>query len=607
MKRKVNLLLSPCGVSSRTRSKKPKLVSGISSIRHHKSWVSATQIRNYMINDHLVDWLKLYTTNSSRHNKLPHKSFNSFILNKGVQFESEVVKFINNRRIPVVSVSEYITDKSVQETIDLMKKGTPIIHSAPVRNNKNLTKGIIDLLVRSDMLDTIIENSPLNDSNKYISAPKLIGGFHYVVIDIKFSTLPFKSDGIHLCNSGSYPAYKAQTYIYNQAIGEIQGYTPDSAYILGRRWACSNKYKKHNSLSCLDKLGTINYVGMDREYVEKTEKALKWVRDVKQYGNTWSISPPDREELYPNMCIDSGKWNKQKEKIADSLGEITKIWYCGTKDRNKALQQNINSWKDPRCTSSALKINNTRSSVIDAILNINRQNVDKIRPHTIQSNLNGWKDIHNEMFVDFETLMDVFSPMDELPKQKKTNQIFMIGIYYKEGNNFIYKSFTCKELTISEEYRIINEFVTFIRKHNNPKLWYWHAENTIWKSAENRQYDNAIRECDDDKANIISNWNHIDTWVDMAKIFRQEPIVIKGCFKFGLKEIIKAMNSHGLIGTKLESECDSGKEASVKAWLTYSNSSNPSNSPVIKDIEKYNEFDVKSLYDLLTYLRLNHT
>ena len=44
----------------------------------------------------------------------------------------------------------------------------------------------------------------------------------------------------------------------------------------------------------------------------------------------------------------------------------------------------------------------------------------------------------------------------------------------------------------------------------------------------------------------------------------------------------------------------------IDAWQTYSNSDNPQNSDTMKDIIKYNEFDCKVLYEILTFLRKNH-
>ena len=89
----------------------------------------------------------------------------------------------------------------------------------------------------------------------------------------------------------------------------------------------------------------------------------------------------------------------------------------------------------------------------------------------------------------------------------------------------------------------------------------------------------------------------------MCKIFREEPITIKGCFGFGLKQIANKMKEYGMIDTILESECSNGMMAMIKAWKCYNNIPNPKNSPIMKDIEKYNEFDCKSLFDIMKYLR----
>ena len=64
-------------------------------------------------------------------------NFNEYILEKGILFEENIVKYINDNIHPVVKVSEYITSQNCEQTLYLMKNGTPIIHSAPVINNYN--------------------------------------------------------------------------------------------------------------------------------------------------------------------------------------------------------------------------------------------------------------------------------------------------------------------------------------------------------------------------------------------------------------------------------------------------------------------------------------
>ena len=154
------------------------------------------------------------------------------------------------------------------------------------------------------------------------------------------------------------------------------------------------------------------------------------------------------------------------------------------------------------------------------------------------------------------------------------------------GLETFYGDQTLKDL-IDHSREIINEFVEFYNEFNNPPVYYWCAEKNFW--------------------NKVCKYHNIDVdidWNDMLQIFKSEQIVIKNCFGFGLKEITKNMREFGMINTKLQSECSNGMMAMLKAWKCYG-LSNPESSPIMKDIEKYNEFDCKALFDIMNYLRTN--
>jgi hypothetical protein len=589
-------------VSYYTRSnKKPRL----SETSPAEIMVSASHLHNFMINDCLVDWLKFRGRSGTRYSPAysQQTGFNEFIMNRGVEFETELIKYIDSNVIPVVSVSDYITDESCAKTIELMHMGTPIIHSAPVKNMKTHTQGVIDLLVRSDYLCQLINEPPLLKNEVDVRSPILNKNYHYVVIDIKFSTLPLRSDGIHLLNSGHYLAYKAQTYIYNEAVGRIQGYTPPYTFIMGRRWRYIKKDIKHKNHTCLDRLGKISFNEIDSDIPLKVREGVDWVRNVKLNGQKWSVTPPSRKELYPNMCIDSGIWNMEKERIANSIDEITNIWYLGTKHRNKGLLKNIKSWRDKRCTTKNLDFGGTRSHIVDKIMSINRQKIDTIRPNIITGDTADWRDSSNEIFVDFETLSDIFSDFKDLPNQKSTDMIFMIGVGWEEKGKWKYTNYICNEATKQEEYRIMDEFMKLIRRRGNPKIRYWYAESNFWKTSESKQFDSVNSF---EKTHISKYWKLNNKWTDLYNLFQKEPIVLKGCFKFGLKSIARAMREHGMIKTSIESICDSGMAAMINAAKCYKQSSNPANSEIMLDIAKYNEFDCKVLWEIINYLRKNH-
>lgn len=593
-------------VFNNTRSKRPRLSEPLYS-NDINNYVPASHVYNYMVNDTLVDWLKFSSRSRNVSNTFRPKNkdnFNEYILEKGILFEENIVKYINDNIHPVVKVSEYITSQNCEQTLYLMKNGTPIIHSAPVINNYNKTKGVIDLLVRSDYINNITTLESLSEEEKIRKASKLNNPYHYVVVDIKFSTLPLRSDGKHLQNTNSFCAYKSQLLIYTQAIGRLQGYTPPYAFILGRR----SKYTKggitNTSYNSLERLGRIDYKKLDKEYWTKTKKAINWVRNVKQNSYNWSCKPPSRIELYPNMCKDSGIWNKEKNEIAEEIGEITMIWNVGQKHRNNALKKGIYSWHDPNCTSENLGITGKNALIIDKIMNINRQNDIKILPKKIKNNKHNWKNNKNNLYIDFETISDIFSDFNQLPIQNKTDMIFMIGVGWHENNKWYYNSYICNNATYEEEFRIMDEFISFIRSRNDPVLNYWCAEAKFWDTAENRQFNltNDI----DRKNHISDNWK-IKKWCNLYDIFREDSIVIKDCFNFGLKSIAKAMQKHKMINTQLEADCTSGISAMVKASNCYTNNSDPINSEAMQDICKYNEFDCKVLWEIVSYLKDNNT
>ncbi len=573
-------------IARRTRSAIKKRFSS------KKKWVSATKTHNYMLNDSLCDWLKLY--GKTRNIKYKHKirlfenNFKEFIINKGIEFENKVINYFK-KSFNCVKVADFYTVTDAKKTIKHMKNGIPIIYSAPIYNSHNKTYGIVDLLVRSDYINKIFNDNIIPTKLEKLKAPNLKGKYHYRVIDIKFSTLNLASDGKHLLNCGRIPAYKSQLYIYNEAISEIQGYNPYCAYICGRRWKYTKNKTNYSGDCCNDKLGIVDFSNYDYNFIDKSKQAINWYRNVLDNGLNWTVYPPTNNNMYPNMKSDSGEWNELKKKIAKNNGEITMLWNCGVKNRNLALKKGIKSWHNKDCNSKILNINGERGEIIDRMININRNEEEIIDYKELSGE---WleNDNDNDMYVDFETINDLCEPIDNIPYQKNFNNIFMIGVGMRRNSEWYYKSFICRDMTKQEELRIITEFIEFYNNHNKPRVYYWCAEEKFWNSS--CKYHNIHYNID---------------WFDMCKQFKQNQIVLKGCFGFGLKDIVKKMYEYGMINTTLESECSNGMMAMVKAWKCYNTNTNPISSHIMKDIEKYNEFDCKSIYDMINYFRCLYT
>ena len=616
-----------------------------------EEWVSATATKNYILKDPLIDYLACYyNTIVGKRPDLSSKilgaireripidsapdalvSFSEFLMHQGRKFEKAIyallfARFGHHEIIDLGGDTAARSHKKFQETIDAMKGGVPIIINAVLHDPETKTYGIADIIVRSDYLRKIIDSAPLTKKEERIGAPLFEGkNYHYRVIDVKFSTLYLRCDGIHLCNPGSIPAFKGQVYVYNQIVAKIQGYDPCVAYILGRRWKYTKNQQVFSHSECFNRLGVVDFAGVDYPYVSRVQQAISWIRDMRAHGEEWDIlsrersttssSPLPREELYPNMKHrNDHPWHDVKELLADDIKDPTSFWMVGPKNRALAHAQGIYEWTDPRCTAEALGITGEkRSRILNAMLTINRETEGPVvQPVVVKNNVHSWKKEKDlEFFVDFETGPDVCPDFAKLPDSSSYSSLTMIGVGYicPEMDTWIYQDFTVDRMTREEEKRICREFAKYISDKKQVysaekiALYHWSkAEPNIWNTVSERH-----------GALLDNFWYDIaEEWSDLLDVFHAEPIVIRGCKSFGLKEISKTLHRHGLIKTIWDKEnpCSDGPMAMVMAHRASDEAKRRSISmqdlPLLKQIKEYNEVDCKVMADILHYLRQNH-
>lgn len=582
--------------------------------------ISASSTRNYFLNDPLIDWVKEFNVTSI--NDVPSKKGNStgsikyqiddpftkFIMEQGCKFEEQVVHLIEKKHNLVKVAESYQSRDKIlyQKTIDLMKKGVPIIYQGILHNYDNKTFGAPDLMIRNDYLNKFIGYNVYEET---FGSPKLGVDWHYVIVDIKHSQINLTSDSIHIRNDESIPAYKGQLLVYTQALNYIQGTEISKAFILGKKYQYTVGKITTEIHDFMNKLGTIDYNGFDRDYVDKLVKAVEWLRLVRKEGNNWKLLPlPTKEELFPNMKNDKdGMFNKLKKQLAEEIHEITSVYYCGVKNRKNAFDRGIFSWNDEKCTSETLGFSEGKiAKRVDGILNINRQNEIIVSPKKIQCNEPNWrirKSNQMEFFLDYETMNSNFGKIiidrNEVDYED-FNLIFMIGIGYEDNNSeWQFKSFIVQESNKLSEKEMLNSFWNYI---NNVLKTFGKEEAVFvhWSQAERTSYDKTrLRHPELPQKNFI----------DLYQVFIDEPIVIKGALNYSLKSIARALFENKLINTIWDStsQCANGLNAMLIANNIYSKNKKVSNEiPLMKEIEKYNEIDCKCLWEIIRYLRKNH-
>src|SRR5262249_31790059 len=119
-------------------------------------------------------------------------------------------------------------------TWDAMRSGAPIVAGAVLRDPQLRHYGIADLLVRNDVLAELCPDAFAGDPLE-LPVIGLSHGRHYRAVEVKFKTLELLKTGELTTSAGELDTL-VQAWIYNEALGRLQGYTPPASYVVGRAW-----------------------------------------------------------------------------------------------------------------------------------------------------------------------------------------------------------------------------------------------------------------------------------------------------------------------------------------------------------------------------------
>jgi len=407
----------------------------------YKNWITPSEMRNYMLDDPLIDYLNRY---GYKHSIIPDPKqgelgFCDYVSKKGNDFETKVIEIMRNKHpndfVEIGDKNCIYKNDLFNKTVEHMKNGTYIIYHGFLRDEKEKMYGVPDLLVRSDFINKLFY-SDLYDEN-LVNIQNTINNkkYHYVPIDIKYTTLNILSDKKSLSNGIDNIYYKSQLFLYNKMLSSIQGYSCHYGYVIGRKYNYVSKNLKSSiTNNIFDKLGRINF--NDLNLVEKTSNAVKWIQDLKDNGDNWkffnetyynnylSKSPTKniekddqyinnlninlkniRKELFPNMNNNNDHpWHNFKKNLAFNIGEITYLWYCSKNVRDKCHQSNIYSFYDAKINNFDLELSDSKKDILNGILKVNsyinmkvhynnddlialKNNIFKNIPHQITDNI----------------------------------------------------------------------------------------------------------------------------------------------------------------------------------------------------------------------------
>jgi len=532
-----------------------------------------SQLKNFIQNDPLSDWFEKIHRKYNCYEKQNETSFEIELKHKKNQYKEDFFSFLKNYydyyfginldydqtkiRLKDKTVGIFINCELYHKKYDILLKPDLIIH-------RNIFKEIFN--------EVIIDNLP-----------------EYIILDIVYKTIHFNADKTDILNDSNLYFYKCKLLLCNEII--------NSSHKTGYLFAKEYRHKE----ICLKKKESIGYFQFTEDMKTKILEGLGWLDNLNHYYDDWLIYPkPTIKELYPNMNIKTGPWYKDKKRLAEEIKEITLVWNISYHKRCLLYDRGITTWDDPILLNNIYpyEIRESKREIIqEKMIQINKQQELKIQPRKIKNRdfIHHIINQNDSIILDIESVLNLDEKESYFTEEftNENTKICIIGTIINQTN--IFKDFTIKYLNEVEEKKIIKYWLLYLKKSlKTDKIKVYH-----WGNAEKVYLDYMKQKYNDLKFPEF-------ILIDLLSYFKEEPIIIQGCFGYGLKEIVKQLYNHELIQNQWQDDTD-GLEAMIQ-FIKKSTDAQSKNIPLkryteIKKIIYYNYMDCRVITDILEMLK----
>jgi ATP-dependent Lon protease len=535
-------------------------MASLSSPTDCKPWVSASETRNYALHDPVIDYFKQVETIQGASLPNPVSTFEEYLFENGNIFEQKILQQIKekigseNVKTIVEKIDVWTEELRYHYYIHTLKEmtlGVPVIYQGVLLDMKERLFGIPDFLIRSDVFEQITNQALKKSKHKNT----------YVVVDVKWSTIELCSNSETVLNQQSTPAFKCQLAFYNLLLKNTKHFHSDRAFIIGKRWNCKSEGK--SSKSPLDHPPCVDFESNDKNYVSICQQAIDWLRDVKTHFKEWTLTPPSRTELYPNMKNShDGRFHSKKLELAKSLGEITLVWNCGYQLRNDCHSKNITSWWDPRFKEyiADSTLSEDRKQIILNMVEVNTRAIP-IKGNIKDTNVLKVKD-YSDVFIDFEFSHHLSSTRPQSPIIYACAVGTKINTILTENRILHVESFVAPRFSDEGESQLFSNLCKYLTDHmakyNLQTLRFIH-----WGHAERTCIERFLSKVFLKNMALYSRVDYLFKnmdWLDLCSYLQSQKVVIQGAFSYGLKDVGKALHQQKRINTiwkDLDSTLDS--------------------------------------------------
>jgi len=378
--------------------------------------VTATQLKNYVNNAQFSVYCDFHVEKTERD---PPSNYVRRLWKDGNEHEEQ---YIQNKYPHAKKLVFDKLEDGFYKCVNEMFNGTEVISNGALIHLGEGMQGKADILVKN------------------VGKSKL-WNYHYVVKEIKIAK---NIENHHIM----------QAAFYNHILGKIQGYLPDTFYL-------------------------INGEGIESDYsFSSYENELKKIiQEMQKIVNGAEVSPTYKSCAQTN-------WNSYCNNCAIDTNDLTLIPWLGATIKNNLIKENIKTLDD------LLAYKDKVDYLVDNIDRMGEKNApqfllraeaikeDKIL--SIPSDKVNLPKHSTEIFLDFEGT-------DEVLRHKgKVHRIeYLIGMIIRKNENEIYKSFIAND--INKEKEMLERFLEFLKTQKDYVIYHWGKyEKTNFKKMFDR-------------------------------------------------------------------------------------------------------------------------
>uniref|UniRef100_A0A6C0BJR5 YqaJ viral recombinase domain-containing protein n=1 Tax=viral metagenome TaxID=1070528 RepID=A0A6C0BJR5_9ZZZZ len=560
--------------------------------------------RRAIDHDLLLDWLDLY---GDCHQKDPSTSI-STSWTQIDQFKKQVVTYLKSQLptnayldlqstspSPPASVDQKksqirgLSYDDLSRTLNSLETQVPVIFHATLYDASTDTLGIMDLLIQMSWFQKLFPTAWEKISLAKLPRPT---STQYTLVQFRYNRLKLCAKTLYLLNSscGQKEAKMECVHLLNLLHSHPIGLECTSyGWVMGYQASSLSKGVKTDINNAIKTLGLVCPETHDISYVTQRREYLTFLTELQIHGAEWSIDPPSRPELFPNMKNgNDSPWSQLKKQLAIRQQDLTLMWNLGPGERQR---MGIIQWT--QLTEQHLEhLSRYQPNILNMVeSNLHQRviNLDQIQPerHTV------------EFYLDFE-FINHMTDTSQFPTCYGVKYIYMTGCLCvnRQRGTRTYHNYLINRLDHAQEKTMLQEWWQDVMKDNQVSDHPQDVYLTHWGNCEKYQIETYLRQ------QLQISMNQVTLhFTDLCELFKTEQVAIPGAFSYNLKDVAKALYHQHMIATTWEGDMTGDNSVTsiqmAEQECQQGHYTRLCEVPIMNDVIRYNYVDCKVLEEIV--------